>query len=276
MKKSDILICVFSYNMGPTLENCLDSIAKFCDGYEIVLIDDNSTDKSTIEIIENWKHRISEVFVNREPKAGQKHGNLYGNIRQMCSHASLNGFRYLLMVQDDMQFVRPLDQETLDSYQSIFNHSEYILQVDPRFVRRGQYEVLPAIRAYKNPGITSYADVGLLDLNRLGRSGWEITDGERANRDGLAALGYERVFPFSPVIAHVPFPQRYRNGKLKRSLLLWQRGKYSFHPMTADEIASMDARPMEHPPYFRKWLRVRGMYLSRIVYWLKKDNSVLT
>jgi len=276
MKKDDVLVCVFSYNMGVTLNNCLSYLDQFCDGFDAVVIDDNSTDPATLTSIEKWRNRLLDVIVNTTPKTGQKHGNLYANVAAMCDYARERGYKYLFMVQDDMQFVRPLDDRVLAEYTAIFASSERILQVDPRFLREGQYEVLPDIKAYKNLGPTSYADVGFIDLNGLKASGWTIRDGERVNRDALASLGYQRVFPFTPVVMHVPFPQKYRNGRLKRSWLLRNRGKYGFHAMSEHEILDMDARDVYALPIFRRFLRVRNMFLSRIVYWLKKDSRVLS
>lgn len=275
MNKSEVLIAVFSFNMGSTLDNCLEYLDRFCVGCDAVLIDDASTDTLTLKAIEKWRSRLLEVIVNRTPKTGQKHGNLYANVSMMCDYARDRGYKYLFMVQDDMQFVRPLNDEILSQYQAIFDADDKVLQVDPRFLRRGDYEVLPSIRAYKNLGPTSYADVGLLHLERLKQSGWVFAEGERVNRDGLRDLGYKRIFPFSPIVMHVPFPQLYRQGRRKSSFLLRNRGKYGWHPMSAKEIEAMDSREVGVFPTFRKFLRVRNMTLSRLAYWFRKDSRVL-
>lgn len=274
MNNRNLLIAVFSYNMGVTLENCLSSIADLCPGFDVVVMDDASGDPVTQAVLARWRPRLKGVFTNTSSKDGKRHGNLYANIRQMCDYARTNGYRYLMMLQDDMQFVRPLSQDVLDQYQRIFDANPKVLQVDPRFLRRGEFEVLPALRAYRYDSSTSYADVGVTDLERLAESGVEIGEGERANKQAFADKGYQRYFPFTPVAMHVPFPQRYRNGKLKRSLLLWNRGKYGYHPMTPAEMKAMDARDLTVYPHFRRFLRVRNMILGRIFYRLKKDTSV--
>ena len=44
MKPSDVLLCVFSYNMGVTLDNCLRYIEELAPGFDVVLMDDASSD----------------------------------------------------------------------------------------------------------------------------------------------------------------------------------------------------------------------------------------
>lgn len=276
MQPSDVLICVFSYNMGVTLANCLQYIKEFAPEYDVILMDDGSSDPVTLNVIDCHSHLIKDTFVNRDPKERRKHGNLYGNIQHMCDYATEKRYRYIFLIQDDMQFVRPLSADVLLQYGHLFDADEMLLQVDPRFLRSGaNFEILDNGSAYKNEGITSYADVGIINLHRFRDSGWKLAEGERANRDGLAALGYKRVYPRTPVLMHVPFPQRYRNGKLRRSPLLWNRGNYGYHGMTDQQIADMDARGPLELPFFRKYLKVRNMTLSRIVYHWQKDSRVL-
>lgn len=275
MNKSDVLIAVFSFNMGSTLDNCLEYLDRFCPGVDVVLIDDASTEPMTLKTIEKWRPRLIDAIFNLTPKTGQKHGNLYANISAMCTYATDRGYKYLFMLQDDMQFVRPLTDAVLSEYQSLFDSSERVLQISTCFLRRGKYEVLPSVKAYKNFGPSSYADVGILDLSRLKESSWAFQDSERANRDGLHALGYTRLLSFTPVVMHVPFPERYRNGKLKSSMFLRNRGKYGWHPMSDEEIVEMDSRDVSVFPTFRKFLRVRNMVVSRLIYMFRKDSRVL-
>lgn len=276
MQQSDVLLCVFSYNMGVTLDNCLNYIKKFAIECDVVLMDDASSEPVTLSVIDRHSQMFKEIFVNRDPKEGKKHGNLYRNIQHMCDYATKRGYRYIFLIQDDMQFVRPLSADILSEYGHLFDADKMLLQVDPRFLRSGAtFEILDGGSAYKNKGLTSYADVGIIDLQRLRDSGWKLVEGERPNRDGLAALGYKRIYPRTPVLMHVPFPQRYRNGKLKRSFLLWNRGKYGYHGMTDRQIEDMDTRGPSELPFFRKYLTVRNMTLSRIAYHWQKDSRVL-
>lgn len=275
MDNRDTLLCIFSFNMGHALQNCLNFIPVNCSGFDIILVDDNSSDNLTKKIIENNAAMFKAVVVNRNSKSGKKHGNLYENIQNACDYARREGYKYIFLIQDDMQFVRPLSVDILAQYSDIFEKDEYALQVDPRFLRAGKFEILHDLKAYQNDVRTSYADVGIVHLERLEKSGWVLREGERINREGLADLGYRRYFPFTPVIMHVPFPTRYRNGKRRTEIYPFNRGKYGYHQMSAAEMSAMDRRQITELPFFRRFLRVRNMHLSLALYKLRKDSRVL-
>lgn len=270
------LICIFSYNMGATLDRCIQSTLKMCAGFEVILIDDASEDPRTVELLETKRELFREVIVSKEPKLGKRHGNLYLNIQKACAYATEAGFEFLMMIQDDMQFVRPFDDSIGRQYGDLFDSGPKVLQVDPRFLRRGNYEVLKERRAYRYGPRTSYADVGIVHLGRFNDLKWEFLEGERTNKERLADLGYERLFPFAPIAMHVPFPRVYRGGRGRFRVFPFNRGKYGFDYMTEQEIAKMDARPVDEIPLFRVFLRPQNMRLSRLFYHLRKDNKVFT
>lgn len=276
INKQNTLIAVFSYNMGKLLEWSVDSIETNCAGFRLVIFDDNSDELVTREVLDRLQLKGVEIHVNRAPKEGRKHGNLYGNIRNARAIAEGLGFRYLLMVQDDMQFVRPLSTEVLREYSDYLSASEYHFQVDPRFLMRRHYEFLAETRTFRHSGLMSYADVGILDLCKLRASGWTFGEGERANAFGLRALGYVRGFPRTPVMMHVPFPPRYRNGLLKKSLLVPFRGRYRFAQMTPEEITKMDNRPDDAAPIYRNFLRVEPMGTARLPYLFLSDRKIFS
>lgn len=275
--RENTLLCIFSFNMGMTLERCILSTLKMCEGYEIMIIDDQSEDPKTIEVLGSKQDSVRELIVSTESKAGKRHGNLYSNIQRACEYATQAGFEYLFMIQDDMQFVRPLDDKVGDEYATLFASGDKVLQVDPRFLRAGSgYEILKDRRAYRHSERTSYADVGLIHLKRLNELEWTFLEGEHANKEALADLGYERLFPFTPIMMHVPFPRVYRKGRVRFRFFPFNRGKYGFEYMTDEERSAMDGRPVEVMPFFRAFLRPQNMRLSRLLYDRRKEYKIFT
>lgn len=277
--KHNTLICIFSYNMGAALERCIISTLEMCKGFDISIIDDQSDDDFTLKVIDKYKGNLNFLFNSSGEKSGKRHGNLYENIQFMCDFASDRGYDYIFLLQDDMQFVRELDEIIISQYSRLFGSDPQTLQVDPRFLRKGyDYEVVEALDAYRfhaGDPRRSYADVGILKLSILKEIGWKFLDSEAENKKSLAALGYQRVFPFSPVVMHVPFPVAYRNGKRRASKFLFFRGHYHFHSMTPDEKERMDRRPLGDIPYFRKYLRPKAMLFARLLYAIVTDASAL-
>lgn len=273
------LLCIFSYNMGHTLERCIVSTLKMCPGFDVAIIDDQSEDEATQAVIRRHAPSFKFSFVSESVKAGKKHGNLYDNIQFMCDLAANEGYDYIFLIQDDMQFVRPMDEAICRQYSALFQADEKVLQVDPRFLRKGyEYDIVEKWKAYRFPegdARRSYADVGILRLSVLKSIGWKFRDSEPENKKVLSELGYQRLFPFSPIMMHVPFPVSYRNGKVKKSWFPRHRGTYEFHELGKAEREAMDRRPLADIPYFRKYLRPRNMVFTRLIYALVTDASAL-
>jgi hypothetical protein len=267
------LICIFSFNMGMTLQRCLTSLNDMCPGFPVAICDDDSADPETLAVLEKNRPILYAVMSNTSPKEGRRHGNLYRNIQMMMDFAFDRGFAYLFMLQDDMQMVRPFSTDIRRQYSEIFA-DKTVVQIDPRFLRFAiSYEVEPGMRGYRHGPDTSYADVGIVDLAKLRNIGWRMVEGERLNQQGLAAHGMKRILPFTPIAMHVPFPKLYRAGKRRIRLFPFNRGKYCFHYMSEAEITAMDNRPIAQPPFFRTFLRPKNMRLSRILYELRRKET---
>lgn len=277
MNSKSTLIAVFSYNMGETLRNCLDSIRYHCPEFPVVLADDQSTDSTTLAVINQYRDILLDVYTSTNDKSNKRHGNLYSNINAMCKYGIENGYRYLFMVQDDMQFVRTLTSEICHQYSTLMNVHN-ILQVDPRFMRKaGAVEVLTDLNAYsfaQDDYRRSYADVGILDLKKISHLNWSFLEGEQQNKKALSELGMLRVFPFTPIVMHVPFPKTYRKGKLHKPFSILRKGSYRFANMNQEEIAAMDSRSLATLPYFRDYLRPENLGFFKTYYNLVKDSRV--
>jgi glycosyltransferase involved in cell wall biosynthesis len=279
LTRENTLICIFSYNMGETLAQCISSTRQMCQGFDLAIIDDQSEDAETRTILEMNRDVFRYFLVSEGLKGTKKHGNLYENIQAMCDLAIREGYEYIFLVQDDMQFVRPMDEPICMQYSELFASDENVLQVDPRFLRRSEkYQVRKDLKAYEfaeGDRRRSYADVGILRLSILRSIKWRFLPSEGENKTALTALGYVRLFPYSPIATHVPFPVTYRNGRKRPAKFLFNRGKYSFYELTPSEQRAMDSRPIDAIPYFRTYLRPKNMRFARLVYALVSDGSAL-
>ena len=277
MDPKSMLIAVFSFNRGKTLRNCMDSISRHCHNFDVILCDDSSDEKDTLAIIDEYRNRFVDIHISTGDKTEKRHGNLYSNIKAMCEYGIINGYRFLFMVQDDMQFVRTLTPKVFSSYTAILE-AEHVLQVDPRFLRRlGSVEILAELKGYCFPDDDyrrSYADVGILDLEKISRLNWTFLESEKENKKALHRLGMLRVFPFSPVMMHVPFPKTFRRGDTSKPLTFLRKGSYRFVDMTPTEISAMDSRSLSDIPYFRDYLRPENLGLAQIYYKYADDSRL--
>lgn len=260
MRSSDVFVAVFAYNRSRELNLCLTSLKEHCPGLHTVVYDDKSADPDVVSVIQ--RHGVERI----EGSGGTgRHGGLYPNMQAAYESAQQLGFRYLLSIQDDMQFVRPLDARVYEEYTTIFADPA-ITQVDPRFARSTavlkQHPRLPAFE-WVEPYFQTYSDIGLFSIEGLSSRDWRFIEGEKANRKQGAEKGLYRVFPFTPIAMQIPFPSTYRARQATRVRRFVRPGSYAFSNMTATEQNRMDRRASDHPPYYRDFLRVSGGLLGR-------------
>lgn len=189
------------------------------------------------------------------------------------------GFLYLATIQDDMQFVRPLDQAVLDEYATIFASNPKITQIDPRFVRDDGSQVRRCSSAPAFEWIETYpqtySDVGIFSVERLTGLGWSFVGGEKANRERARTLGMVRVYPFTPIAMHVPFPSSLRHRERNRRRFLVRPGSYKYKTMSPEDQREMDTRPPHVPPIFRNHLKIEGFgILDRVRFKHLPDNKI--
>lgn len=277
-----VLISVFSYNRVRELELCLRSLRDMCPGFDVVIVDDASELPGTRDVINRNRAMFAEVFLKEERNQKASRGNLPANIQEMYDYAIAHGYHYLFMVQDDIQFIRPFDSRVCEEYRRLFEGEASTIEVDPRFLRyTGNIVILRDLGAYRYDDSdyrNSYADVGILFLDRMRSLDWTFNKGERETKMAAHKRGLKRVFPFTPIMMHVPYPTIYRKrDKLHRpSLLRLRRGHYSYRYMSPQDIARMDTRPIEKLPYTKEMLKPKGMFLAYIKYLLEDEAKIFS
>jgi len=280
INKGNILLSIFSFNRTHELETLLESIRFHNPGFDILLIDDASTLPATHRIISENRDLFKHVIKQPPCRKTTSRGRLPQNIQFAFEFADQNHYDYVFFIQDDMQFVRPLDETVLSEYDKLFASDEKIIQVDPRFLRRlGEIRILPDLHAYsfcENDDRSSYADVGITHIQRLKSINWTFETRERTNKEKAHSLHLRRIFPFTPIFMHVPYPVMYRKGrvKLKFPSPFIARGKIKFENLTPQEMKQMDERPLEIIPYARDLLRVEGLGLVKWHYLKANENNI--
>lgn len=275
--QDNMLICIFSYNQTYELNTLLTSMQQHTQGFDTIIIDDGSDNPDTINIINRFSDVFSDTFLLDKEQKTCTRGRLHQNIQFAYDYAIKHNYKYLFMVQDDMQFVRSLDDHILNEYSSILNSCDSIIQVDPRFLRRlGEIKVHYDKHYYSfafKDDRSSYADVGILDLEKLSALNWTFEPSERENKVKAHKLGLKRIFPYSPIFMHLPYPVIYRKGKKKNKFPspFVRRGRVHFLNLSEEEKATLDTRDIAIIPYARDLLTPKGLGLAYLHY--KKANE---
>src|SRR5690606_9492884 len=125
------------------------------------------------------------------------------NMNRALRYAEERGLEYVWYVQDDMQIVRPIDDDVEREYSAIFESDEGIAQIRCVFMKSpmvspdhnartwqpartgGHYE-----RVEHDMGIL---DTGIVSVERLAEKGFQFVPGERNNARRGRSLGIRSV-----------------------------------------------------------------------------------
>ncbi len=215
-------VAIFSYNRGAYLKNCVDSLQRNLPGVRFTVYDDGSDEPDTVAYLQSLGDHVRHM-----KSAGEdRHGGYYNNMQ-----AALEGTQadYLLMLQDDLQVVRPFAQEDLSKVHRIFEQSPTTVFLSPLFMKgskrayfQQRYQADAELRCYRwtaDPQETDkvpqkYADIAVLHVARLRQSGWQFAASEQANGALADQLFGDMVQVAEPWVFYVPEEPAYRGRVL--------------------------------------------------------------
>lgn len=142
-----VSVVVMSYNSAHTIVETLDSIkAQTYQNLELIVTDDCSPDKSTIDIIQKWLEHNGSRFVNAELVKAEKNTGVSGNINRGV--AISHGEWIKSIAGDDLLIPTAIDEYVI----FVTNHSEKVrmcvCDVEP-FATDGEVSD-NLIKAYQN------------------------------------------------------------------------------------------------------------------------------
>lgn len=139
--KSDISICVISYERADLTEICLDSISRnTVHSYHVFLIDNGSKDSRVMDNLERWESKDSITVIRN----ATNHGASFA--RNQAIKLSGEKFRVLAMFDNDMKALPAWDIAALRAFQ---NGADLIqpklLTGDGEFIERGPNRSRPEV-----------------------------------------------------------------------------------------------------------------------------------
>lgn len=288
-----MLFCVFSFNRGQFLENCVRSIEQCAPDARLAVFDDDSDDPATREVLA----RIASRHPVIRPGKASTHrlGGLYGNMQSALEYARDEDI--VCFLQDDMQLVRPVGEEDLRAIGAAFDADDRLAFLQPCFLKgcnRARDARTLSFDAGRNAYFRSessqssgrhFSDVLITRPARLLAQGWVFARSEPEN-DRQASRVFGRLgHLFAPIAMWLPEVPAYRGKRKTLALRLAERrrgcGFYPFATMTPGEVAKLKARPPEVLPVAEDFLRTANPGLPQpwMYYplqgsrWLKKLNA---
>lgn len=264
-------IYLFSYNRGVFLESMLRSLLTCAESISVTVIDDASTDAFTLSVLESVKDKLRVVIPKKEENAKSSNalGGLYNNMRYALEDARERNIPYALFVQDDMQLVRPITAEDIQSADKFFLANPHSAQLHTCFMKKF-YEAVdekhmlvdPSGQAYFRPlnyqGYSGFSAVGLFHVERFYALFGDFKNREYDNNAYAKENGIQMGFSVRPFMMWLPYPTSHRSKgrSIPLRLVEWAGGGgfFPYQLMEGYEIENFLSRDIEVKPYAENWL----------------------
>lgn len=260
-----MIFCVFSFNRGQFLRNCIESIESCAADSSVIVFDDNSDDPDTIKFLEDIKTRHTLV----QPGHSSQHhlGGLYGNMQSALEYC--RDEELVCYLQDDTQLVRPITADTISAVNEAFDQLPRLGFLHPCFIRginraRGAKYIFDSDTNlyYRAPTERSagrfFSALLIMKPRRLLESGWRFESSEPKNNRQAEKLFQPMGYLFSPFAMWLPEVPAYRGKRKTLGLKLAEKkrgcGYFPFKQMTARQIEAMHHRSSSEIPYAEDFL----------------------
>ncbi|MEN8719747.1 MAG: glycosyltransferase family A protein [Oceanococcaceae bacterium] len=262
-------ISIVSYNRGPFLRHCVQTVQQCLPWASITVRDDGSDDPETCEILARLANQVTVIRRTESPHS--KHGGLYAHMQAALEATADDAL--LLFLQDDLQAVRSVAADELQAWWRLFSQGPELGFLSPSFVpasgRKGGIGRFDLERerglfwpeeATISAGI-HYSDVSLCWPQRLREQGWSFHAREATN-DAQARHAFGRMPTLAaPFLAWLPLVPAYRGRRKTWALQQVERrrnaGFHPFAPLSAEEVSRLHAARDAHPPIADDWLHLR-------------------
>lgn len=260
-----MIFCVFSFNRGQFLENCIESIERCVVDPGVVIFDDDSTDAETLSVLQRLEGR--HTVLKPGNVSSHRLGGLYGNMQaalDYCRNEDLVCF-----LQDDTQLVREVPAEEIDKLDRCFEQNPDLGFITPCFIRginrkRGlAYAFDESSGLYfraesSNSAGRYFSALLMMKPTRLLAAGWQFGRSEPENeqqaRERFSSMGYL----FAPFAMWLPEVPAYRGKRKTLGLKLAEKkrncGYYPFRIMDDEQVRALRSRDPAILPYAEDFL----------------------
>ncbi len=250
-----MIFCIFSFNRGQFLKNCISSIESCAPGHPIAIFDDNSDDPETKQVLESYSAKYQVIRPDQGGKSRHHLGGLYGNMQlafETFRHADL-----VCYLQDDTQIVRKLDDDDFDRIEHAFKAKPSLAFINPCFIRginftkNARYSYSTEMGLYfkeSSPRSSGayFSALLIMKPQRLTSAEWTFACSEPENNQEASKTFMQMGYLHAPFSMWLPEVPAYRGKKKTIGLKLAEKkrncGFYPFALMTEQESTSLKNR----------------------------------
>lgn len=262
-----MLFCIFSFNRGQFLQNCVQSIERAAPHASIAVFDDSSYDDFTRGVLQE----ISQRHAVLQPRKTSTHklGGLYGNMQSALEYAKDE--QLVCFIQDDMQVVRQISEQEVEDINGIFAADPALAFIQPCFLKGCnrardvatlQYDADKKAYFRKNTSQSAgrhFSAVLITKPARLLERNWVFARSEPENDLQARQLFGKMGHLYAPIAMWLPEVPAYR-GKKKTFALRWAEKKrgvgfYPFEMLSEAAQQELMCRPAEVLPFAEDFLK---------------------
>ncbi len=263
-------ICVFSFNRGEFLRNCVASIERCLPGCSLTVFDDNSDDPVTRDVLAAIADRHTVVRPDAADAASSKHGGLYANMQAAFERQRPGSI--VCFLQDDMQVVRPVSAAEIASLRGHLVAAPDAGLLQPTFLKGCNRatdgpltRTAPDSPGYHVDRLASsagawYSDVLIASVDKLRAVNWTFLPRESSNERQAREMLNQIVYLKNPFAAWLPLAPAYRGKTRTFALRHAERssrsGFYPLREMSAEETKAFVDRDAAVLPYAEDFLSV--------------------
>ena len=284
--KDEIVICVFHFNRGEYLENLVTSAERYFPDIPLIIFDDNSRDRKSRVILDRlsktYEIQLGSLIAEEPPKVG----GLVGNMNSALRLAMKRKFKYAVMIQEDMQFVRGISKKMFHQIEKGFSHENASFVLSGSFfkgkrsskthekfveVSDGIYhpKILPNEKKMRDQ-TQAFADTGIYSLKLFDEQMQTLKASERVNDKFMRSQNKVLACMGEPIMHFLPMPKTYRSKKRRLSIRVidWFTGA-GVHPIELIPDGKLKKRLT--PPYAIEELKVPS--LPNLKIWTFRSGS---
>ncbi|XGA80097.1 glycosyltransferase family 2 protein [Halomonas sp. CH40] len=266
-----MIFFVFSYNRGPHLRNCIESIEICAPDSQIIVYDDASNDPETRQVLNDIETR-HDVRRRDDKGSENQHGALYTNMQRALD--SVDGDELICFLQDDTQLVRRIEAEDIrlmENYFEKFPTAGFLAPVFQKAITRKRtlerFVYYPDRDVFvcehssrKQVAGVYYSDISITRSERLRKANWQFISGEFENEKQAKAHFLEMGYLRAPFAMWLPNPPAYRNKKksftFQLAEIINKAGFYPFNIMDAESTKKLRQHPTSKVPIAEDFLTV--------------------
>ncbi|MFO8113226.1 MAG: glycosyltransferase [Desulfosalsimonadaceae bacterium] len=269
-----LCICIFSYNRGNYLKNCIASVESCAPESKIVIFDDGSDDPDTLKTLAEIGKKHAVV----QPGHASSHhlGGLYGNMQSaldFCKEEEI-----LCFLQDDTQLVRGVTAEDMEVLTGAFDRNPHLGFLHPCFIKAinlkqgASFSYDPSLNLYfhdptKRSAGRYFSALLITKPSRLLAAGWRFAASEPANSRLAQKYFLPMGYLFAPFAMWLPEVPAYRGKKKTFALRLAEKkrrcGYYPYRIMDPAEVKRLKERSPSVLPVAEAFLACDGKEPSR-------------